>query len=994
LLPFDNQPLTLEIFLFRLLPIGIVGVTIIYGDYLKFGIPEQIRGIIKKYMLGIQGIVLVSASALIVIGAFYQNFEEAVNTLFVISFRGFYSGVGFLLIYRMWFRTINNIITQSILLLRTYYKEIITLGFVIPMIFGVIGFPITERASLVDYLIPAIAIVSGYLIIVILWHFPKHPYSRGVNTSFSSVLLFWSLVLIMNNFRVDVSNFPSNLGLMIPGALFTFYLGMDTYLWRKELYHVLQQVWAFSRTYYRELVTIIGIGIMAVGPSYLMFIKLNPFDLLPIVSFSFGYALIMFIWRVPKHPNYFRGITTTVSMIVLFWGLFTIGIGYPDYSSFDWWAPIVSFFYVLTSIVISAYLWRIELKRSTIQVGKVLVDIIKGFFEIVGKIVKAVWNAFKQAFWGIVEYVSTNYKEIITVFFLFTMFLAAVGSNDAYKWEPLFLFFLVYLGICTVWRFPTRHEYFRGITTTVSIATLFWGVYLFLKNGVSPLNPLTTPTLITYLLIGTGFLLPSYLWRVELWRVVKQIAQTFKQAFLTSINAVIDFGRASWKIIKQGFWGVLHFGYGVLVFLWANFMTLIEYLQVHAKDIVKTVTTLVGVILVLLGLLGSFGFHFGPLHDTGSGILLIAGIVILYVTWFSQVNEFLNNTARSIYAALIAFGHYLWDSGVAIMDGVVNFLNYVISLWKKILRAGVTIIGVFLIIMGISQFDLFFLGPGVVILYIAWFSQVNEFLNRTARSIYTALIAFGHYLWDSGVAIMEAVVNFFRYIIRQWRGIVRATATIIGALLVSLGSFNILFGPVESIGVNSTLIVLGFILISVSWRSQIKELLIRYAKALSDIIGQLIKTIREISSRIWTQLIQIVRTGFDSSIIIAIVTGILALGYGVILVYCGIFDPDGSTTAGLRYDLPIVGEIIWLIASIVQGVPIESVTNLLGVFVIIDNIIVLILFGAVFIGFGILLPLFSIRKRESIKISTLQRRLGSSTSTNRQLDYETKEGIK
>ncbi|MHA2166045.1 MAG: hypothetical protein ACXAAT_09300, partial [Candidatus Hodarchaeales archaeon] len=1265
-IPLLSQPLTPETFLFVSLPMGIAGIAIIYGDYLKFGVPEQIRGFIKKYMFVIQGIVLVCASALIMIGAVYQNFEEPVNTLFVISFRGFYSGVGLLLIYRMWFRIINNFITQSILFLRTYYKQIVTLGAVIPMILGAVELSITEGDHLVAYLIPVLVILAGYLISVIVWYFPKHSYSRGVNTSLSSFLFFWSLLVILNNINLGIYdwNFPTNLGLLIPGALLVFYLGVDTYLWRKELYYVLQQVWAFIRTYYREFVTIFGLGFMIVGslfPEFFAFLEvMDPFYPIPVFSFIFGYSLIMIIWRFPKQPIYFRGITTAVSMIVSLWGVISItfsrsfSFDFFGESPLDLWPSIVSTFYLGVGIVISVYLWRTEIKRSVIQVGQVIVNAIKGTIEFFVNVVKAVWNAFKQAFWGVIQYirgnyrqivtvfslitmfmglagsneafnwdplamfflgylvscsvwrfptrheyfrgitttlsiftlfwgtglllkngisapdlfavpflityllivvasvvpiflwleelsqlvkqiaqaikqafmraiyavinfvktvwnafkqafwaviefVRINYKEIISVFSLITMFLGFVGSNDAFKWESIALFFLGYLVSCSVWRFPTRHEYFRGISTTVSIFTLFWGMAQLLKNGISAPDLLAIPFLVTYLLIVVASGLPIYLWRVELWRVVKQIAQAIKQAFMIAIYAVINFVKSVWNAFKQAFWAVIDFvrmnykefisvfslftmllglvgsndafnwellalfflGYlvscsvwrfptrheyfrgiattlsiftlfwgvlllskngisapdlfavpflityffivvgsvlpvylwrvelwrvvkqiaeatkqvfmiviytvinfvkaawnaakqaflailhsvhglllriqrnisrliqyvkenvwnlvqylftiigvlminiglfmlivppteqmgilwvffGVLVicgawwentllvlraiahslmelasslknfflqtsmFLWIKFLTLIEFGREHFKAIAKTVTTLVGVFLVLLGLLGSFGFTIAFLDNTEvpPELFLIIGAGLLITTWFSQVLEFLKYTVRSIRDALDVFGHYIWDLGVSIKDAVVKFFIYIISLWREIVRATATVVGVLLVIIGFFNLsvsngnDFINIGlilVGIVMIFWSWRSQIKEFLIRIGHSIQDALSAFGHYIWNIGVSIKDTVVRFFTYIISLWREIVRATATVVGVLLVIIGFSYFQYAPSdEGKQLSMILIIIGVAMMAISWRSQLGELLIRTVVSIRDALG-------------------------------------------------------------------------------------------------------------------------------------------------------------
>ena len=844
-IPLLPQRLTPEIFLFVSLPIGIAGITIIYGDYLKFGVPEQIRGFIKKYMLVIQGIVLVCASALIMIGAVYQNFEEPVNPLFVISFRGFYSGVGLLLIYRMWFRIINNIITQSIQFLRTYYKEIVTLGVVIPMIIGVLGFPITEGASLDVYLIPTFTIVAGYLIAVVVWYFPKHSYSRGVNTSFSSVILLWSLLLIIYNVNLgtNISSSPSNLGLLIPGALLVFYLGMDTFLWRKELYYVFQQVWIFIRTYYREFVTIFGLGFMIVGSLYSEFFAFlevtDPFYPIPVFSFIFGYSLIIIIWRFPKPPIYFRGITTAVSMIVSLWGV--ISITFSRFFSFDFfgespldlWPSIVSTFYLGVGSVISVYLWRAEIKRSVIQVGQVLVNAIKGTIEFFVNVVKTVWNAFKQAFWGVIQFIRGNYRQIVTVFSLITMFLGFVGSNHAFKWESIALFFLGYLVSCSVWRFPTRHEYFRGITTTLSIFTLFWGMVLLLKNGISAPDLLALPFLVIYLLIVVTSVLPIYLWRVELWRVVKQIVQAIKQAFMIAIYSVINFVKAVWTVFKQAFLAILHSAHGLLLYIQRNISRLIQYVKENFWNLVQYLFTIIGVSMINIGL---FILIVPPMEQMGI-LWVFFGVLVICGAWWENTLLVLRAIAHSLMELARSLKNFLLQTSMFLWTKFLTLIEFGREHFKDIAKTVTTLVGVFLVLLGLVRsfgFTIAFLDTtrvqpelflitGAGILIATWFSQVIKSLKYAVRSIRDALDAFGHNIWDLWVSIKDAVVNFFTYIISLWREIVRATATVVGVLLVIIGISYFPYAPSDEGRLLSIiLIIVGVVMIEISWRSQLR----------------------------------------------------------------------------------------------------------------------------------------------------------------------------
>ena len=126
----------------------------------------------------------------------------------------------------------------------------------------------------------------------------------------------------------------------------------------------------------------------------------------------------------------------------------------------------------------------------------------------------------------------------------------------------------------------------------------------------------------------------------------------------------------------------------------------------------------------------------------------------------------------------------------------------------------------------------------------------------------------------------------------------------------------------------------------------------------------------------WTQLSQIIRNGIDSSIYIAIVTlGVAAFGYGFILFISGFTNDGGVWTREILKPIPILGDILWLLASILQGT--SNVETLLGFFADQEGYILLFM-GTIFVGFGIALPVIFYFIRESIKISNLRQRSGGS----------------
>ncbi|MHA1228608.1 MAG: hypothetical protein ACTSPV_17935, partial [Candidatus Hodarchaeales archaeon] len=746
----------------------------------------------------------------------FQDFNYPIMlNLLIRAFHGYYLGVGLLLIYRIWFIEINNFIAQSILFLRTYYKEIITIGALIPLIFGFLQFPTTAN-DLFSYLIPSFALLAGYLIGVAVWYFPKHPYSRRVNTILSSVLIFWSLVLVLNHLglQTNISIFPSNLALLVPGTLLIFCLGVDTYLWQKEviqfLYETARAIKLFIKTYYRELVTVVSLGLMIAG----------------------------------------------------FWN----------------------------------------------------------------------WTSMGE--------------------------------------PPTILFFLAYLATMIIWYLPDRHEYFRGIATTLSVVVLIWG--LAAGDWTVDFSNIVTilPLFASIVYIGTGSVLPAYLWREELLLLVKQIAQVIAYAFQKTIQAFIEVVRGIWNAIKRGFWDVIELG------------------RAYFRALVKTVATLLGVLLEFIGLI------YIDIQETAvpSIFMMLIGTIVLYITWRNEINDFLGRTVHMIRNAFTTAGLFLWYTGVAIKQAIVDFLQYLWSIRIAILRAVMTITGPILMLFALSfaplPYDITFLDVplrimlfifGLILLYGAWFAQINEFLVHTARSIRKAFITLCRYIWSTIIAIKDAIIAFFSYIGSRWREIIRAIATVLGAFLVIIGFSFLSFAQSDGERlVNIGLIILGLAILYISWRSQIKALIARSVKTLQNTFKQLTKALSELLARTWTQMSQIVRNGIDSSVYLAIVTlGFSAIGYGLILFITILTDDQGAWTKEIIKPIPIIGEILWIIAAFLQGKAVDDVANLIGIFAN-EEPYILFFLSVIFLGFGISIPIVFFFLRDSIKISSLRLRFGGS----------------
>ncbi len=988
-----EQRLTLGVFLILVI-LGFMGISILYADLYFFGVPERLRDFGQRYLPVVQVIVLISAAFLIGIGLFYPDsyFQVLSNqlmmNLLIGSFRGYYVGIGLLLIYRMWFRIINNFYTQSVRFLSQYYREITTAGAIIPLLLGVIGFPIIKRNSFDSYLIPTVALIAGYLIGVGVWYFPKHQYSRGVNTVWSSVLIFWSLVLVLFSLGrlPEITSYPSNLGVLIPGTFFVFYLGVDSYLWRKELYHVLHQIWFFIRTSYRELVTAIGIGFMVAGSVFFKFFEFwevnSPFHLIPAVSFLFGYALIMIIWRFPKHPVYFRGITTTLSASVFLWGVVI----------WNWsskvWPPIVTIVYLGTASVISAFLWQKEvfllfrrsaetIKRfietyyrelisvfglSSMFIGSLwwndifevaaplfyvgylltvgiwhfptrhrsfrgitttlsVVVFFSGLFqgnwnidfsrsELVWPSIilllytgtasvflaflwqKEVFRLFRRTAKTIKQFIETYYRELVTVAGLALMILglanwkgittgssllffcgylltvaiwhlptrhrhfrgiATILSIVIFLWGlipgnwridfsssesvwpsaisilymgtasviPIYLwrmelynllhrtakkikqfietyyrklvttaglglmilglatwkgittgssllFFCGYLLTVTIWHLPTRHRHFRGIATTMSILVFFWGIFQLSLIVEPTSNFLEIPFLITYSFIGIGSALPSFLWRVELWHLMKQVAKTIRQAVTRTLHMAYDLMKTVWNVITHAFWAIIRSGHRVLLSLYNNSVRLIQYVKLNFWTLVRYLFSLIGVLMISIGIFlltveGSQGLD---------GLLwMFAGFLSICLAWWENSIQILRAIGNSLWAFLISIRDFIIHMRRFLWAKIVGFIVFVRIYLEPIIRISTTLLGGLFVFLGIAGFSFELIAInipsellmviGLFILVLTWLSQIYNYIKNTAHSVRKLFVGSLHFLWETGVGVKNAIIKAY-----------------------------------------------------------------------------------------------------------------------------------------------------------------------------------------------------------------------------------------
>jgi hypothetical protein len=621
--------------------LGVLGIALLYFDLYRFGVPERFRDFGKRYQALIQLVALFLTVGLIMIGVLYprNSFANIDDTLLILSFRGFYSGIGLLVVYRTWFSQINHFVNRSIKTFiwfnRTYYKQIITTGTLGLILWGSFQYIIDGAGVPFEFrlIIPSSALFVGYIITLVIWYVPtKHEYCRSISTTLSSYILLLGLYIVISSVKLPSNALLSTL--TIPSMLILVGSVVDVYIWRKEIYHTLQLIWKFNQTYYREIVTLfsvglgsviwhlpdrhsnfrgvvttlstgvslwgvilllsqdrhilleellsrgvimsgvvanvivwrveiwniftrtvnalkeafvniiitlinfvksyyreivttLSIGVMAVGSVFVTFLGIfgTSFFGLPLVLFLVGYCASVFIWRVPTRHTYFRGITTTLSMIMFLWG-FILLLSKENHFFIE---ELLSRGVILTGAVVNLIVWRNEL------------------WNTISRIYKAIAIVSVNTVRAVYGFVELYFREMITVISVGAMFFGSVFFTlvgDIFG-LPLVLFLMGYFVSIFIWRFPTRHSNFRGVATVLSTFLSFWGIVLLISEGEN----LFSDELIPRGVIFVGIAVPIIIWRFELWDILTRAVKALKEAFVSTIVAGSYFTKSYYREI-------------------------------------------------------------------------------------------------------------------------------------------------------------------------------------------------------------------------------------------------------------------------------------------------------------------------------------------------------------------------------------------------------------------------------------------------------------
>ncbi len=602
-----------------------------------------------------------------------------------------------------------------------------------------------------------------------------------------------------------------------------------------------------------------------------------------------------------------------------------------------------------------------------------------------------IWNtgrAIKQAFVDTLSYIWSIRENIVRGIMTVVGILAstfAVISPSLGPWIQPLVFGCGIIIFYLAWRIPINAffvslassinkelksflRYLQDLGKAIKDNVIAFGHYLWLiriailRAGMTIAGPvfiffgLFYPSLDIILrggFFGAGIVIFYIPWRTPINDFVVKLVSTIIDGLKAFVRFFIDIGNS----IKAS---VIAFG---------------KYLWLYRLSILRAGMSIAGPISIFYGI-------FTPtLGLAGQVLLSLLGIGLIYAAWRKEINQLIIQTILAIRDAFISFLRFLWDTGSAIKRAIYDFFVYVWKIREAIFRAVMTVTGIILIVTSVYSVNPivilglnFFLILGFLLLYLVWYPQVHSFINQTVKAIGSTFISFGNFIREVVGAIKEGIINYFHYIWSLRYTIRKMAVTITGVILELIGLAVLLSNG--EIWIYLPCLIFGSIFLIAAWSEEIRKMVDLTIQAILKAIGAIIS----FSSRIAEQLLNLFGAILDSIIYIAIVTlGVTAFGYGVILVVSGLLDDKGAWTKTVIYPIPLIGDILWLFASILQGIPVREVENLIGIFAN-DPVIVLLLLGLIFIIVGVVIPFITYFSRDSLKISNLQKRFGDSST--------------
>jgi hypothetical protein len=367
----------------------------------------------------------------------------------------------------------------------------------------------------------------------------------------------------------------------------------------------------------------------------------------------------------------------------------------------------------------------------------------------------------------------------------------------------------------------------------------------------------------------------------------------------------------------------------------------IVWIKLHQKTILLYSLRILGFSLIFIGYLSLINVNF----LSWGVFLILLGIVILGITWLTQIKQTLISIYTNVKKTILHYTH-------AIYEGLLFFIQFIRNYYIEILRVTLTIFGAIFLFFGLIIPEYLI---GSLLILVAWGDLIIK-------------------------AIIQAIRNLVKFLQNNYIVILQYSLSLIGSFLLLVG-FGILinnfflsdyaiiiniFG--NSINMNSIgpviglfYVLIGIVLIYGAWYKKINPYLLGVFRKILEFSNQILVSLRDFTSKMLIQLKKLLLSIADSIIpLLILVISFTAIIYGIILILSGIFDTSGDWTNWLA-NIPLIKEIV----GFIQQNP--NPTNLLGIWANSSNIELLIL-GIGFSIAGFVITLLVYLRFEKLKI--------------------------
>ncbi len=677
-------------------------------------------------------------------------------------------------------------------------------------------------------------------------------------------------LLVVRDVFVQILNAIYNFLVAVKNAIVQAWNAFVQFI--KDSYHAFVQ---FLKTYYREVITTVALGFMILGSIASIWLVDNPFDLLFVSFLLIGYILGVAIWY--KHTN-FRGVTTTLSTGIFLWGLVLLVsvLGSPDELSMG-----ISSVLILIGVVVNVGVWRTELMNALVQTAHTLYNFL---IAIKKAIIKAI-RAFIK--------ILVDVKNAIIQAARVTMHV--IRDTFHYIWDH-------------------RIDILRAIATVVGSIITFIG-FLLMSYSWYDASMIANLEL---LVIVIGFTLLYAAWFYQINHITKRSLLAVRSAIIKIIHDSYNFLIATRNAIIQAIRAMVRFINDTLRSTYLAVLTFLHYTWDHRIDILRAITTITGFILALAGL-----FPFWTQIDQGIRLILfVSGLTILYITWLHQVNHFVKQTAIAIYNALVQTAHAIKNFFIAVKDAIIQAIRAFFQFLKdtyraivqffqtyyiEIIRYSATCIGVLSFIVGFvtifqDPFGLLLVAGGLIILYAAWYNQVNRLIKQNLQAIRDAIVhgaqVFLNFLRNVKKAIIQAFNSLISFLSSALTQFGRLVVTIFDSIVLILS----IILSVSAIFYGIVLILSGLLDPSGEWTKFFLEENLPILGVFIELIAKFVQnmTLFDINRILASEVETLLGAWAGQPPIILIILGIPFIAPGVILVIITFLMRDTIKLSNLK----------------------------------------------------------------------------------------------